>query len=279
MRFLVSVFLLTALVQTGCNIVNPADPVPTFVEVDSFRFVNPDPFLTVGSTHQIRSVYVSYEGKNVGTFDLPARIPVLAGNGGTLQLFPGVDNTAQFVTQVQYPHYQISEIELGRAAGTTVKADAQTGYTPKTQFVYKEDFESSNDLIVLFGPDFSVTSNPGEVITGSRSGILRLTDTANSATLTSTSSFVPGRSDNFLELDYRSSAYLRVGVVAGTNNPSYVVTLIPSPTGNKAYISLQRIIGNFGSNPGPFRLVFQSYLETGATSGFVTMDNLKVVTF
>jgi hypothetical protein len=279
MRFLVSVLLLTAFAQAGCNIVNPADPIPTFVEVDSFSFVNPDPFVTVGSTRQIRSVYVSYEGKNVGTFDLPARIPVLAGRGGKLQLFPGVDNTAQFVTQVQYPHYTISESQLGPAEGKTVKVNAQTGYTQKTRFVYKEDFENSNDIIVLFGPNFEVTSNPTEVITGSRSGILRLRDTATNAILTSTSSFVPGSNDNFLEIDYRSTAYLRVGVVAGSGNPAYIVTLIPSPAGNKAYISLQLAIGTFGSNPGAFRLVFQSYLENGAASGYVTMDNLKVVTF
>ena len=279
MRFFVSLFLLAAFTQAGCNIVNPADPVPTFVELDSFSFADPDPFVTVGSTHQIRSVFVSYEGKNVGTFDLPARIPVLAGSGGTLQLFPGVDNTGQFVTQLQYPHYQIFETKLGAAAGTVVKVAAKTGYATATRFIYKEDFENSNDIAVLFGPDFEVTTAPAQVIDGSRSGTLRLNDSSNIATLVSTSSFVPGRTDVFLEIDYRSSAYLQVGVVAGTSNPQYVVTLIPSPAGNKAYVSLQRIIGNFGSNPGPFRLVFQVYSETGATNGYVTMDDLKVVSF
>ncbi len=279
MRFLIFLLLLAAGTQTGCNIVNPADPVPAFIEVDSFSFANPDPFATVGSTRQIRSVFVSFEGKNVGTFDLPARIPVLAGSGGTLLLFPGVDNTAQFVTQLQYPHYKIFSTGLSAAAGEVVKVAPQTGYTPASRFVYKEDFENSNDLQAIFGPEFEVTTTPATVITGSRSGLVRLDDSSGESILVSTTSFLPGTTDNFLEIDYRSTAFLRVGLVAGTGNPQYIVTLNPAPAGNKVYVSLQRIIGNFGANAGAFRIVFQSYREVGAQQGYVVLDNLKVVTF
>ncbi len=279
MRFLFSVFLLAAFVHTGCNIINPADPIPTFVQVDSFDFINPDPLNTVGSTRQIRSVFVSYEGKNVGTFDLPARIPVLAGQGGSLQLFPGVDNTGQFVTQLQYPYYKIASVDLGASAGNTVKATPQTGYVDAARFVYKEDFENSNDIAAIFGPEFKITTTPSEVLSGGRSGMVLLTETEQEALLTSTTTFFPGKTDNFLEIDYRSTAYLRVGLVAGTGNPQYIVTLIPSPTGNKAYISLQRAIGNFGANAGAFRVVMQSYPEESIRAGYVIMDNLKVVTF
>lgn len=267
---------------TGCNIINPAEELPTYLQIDSFQFQNTRTDNTGGTTHKIRSVFVVYNGKNVGGFDLPARVPVLASGTGELLVFPAVDNSGLFSYQLQYSHYTPFRTTLTATPGKTNSITPKTSYTELSKFYYVEDFENSNDFVTVTGAPVASTTATEEVLDGARSGKFRV-DSGGAATTVTTSRkfvYVNTNSEPVLELDYKSTAFMRVGIYAENfTQPNYFVTLYPSATGNKVYIPLQQAISKLGSGAANFHLAFQVYPADGATSGYVIVDDVKVVLF
>lgn len=274
-RFL-SAALLAVVLLSGCNIINPAEPVPTYVRIDSFAFSNPDPAATAGSSRAIRSVFVSFAGKIIGTFDLPATIPILMDAPGTLELFPGVDNAGTASNQILYPHYLVATDTIRPAPGTTIPVLPRTRYTSFSKFGYRETFEGSNDFTTLYGANFTTTSDKALVIDGVRSGYMQLDSGAIAATVSNTV-FGAGGGDAFLEIDYRSTAALSVGFYAVSSQAQkYLTTLFPAPAGNKVYVSLSSELNQAASAAG-YRVLLRA--TAAASGGYVVVDNIKVVSF
>lgn len=267
---------------SGCNIINPAEELPTYVQVDSFQFQNNRTDNTGGTTHKIRSVFALYNGKNIGGFDLPAKIPVLASGTGELILAPAVDNSGLFGYQLQYAHYTAFKTALTAAPGKTVSITPTTGYTEASKFYYVEDFENSNDFVTLSGAPVSNTTTPGEVLDGSRSGKFSVDSAGLATTVTTNRKFVyvNTNSEPVLELDYKSTAFVRIGVYAENfTQPNYFLTLYPSLQANKIYIPLQQAISKLGGGAANFHLAFQVYPAEGSKSGYAIVDDVKVVLF
>lgn len=274
--------LLTLWSTTGCNIINPAEEIPTYLQIDSFQFQNVRTDNTVGTTHKIRSVFVVYNGKNIGGFDLPARVPVLASGTGEVLIFPMVDNSGLFSYQLQYPHYTPYKTTLTAAPGKTIILSPTTGYTAASNFYYGEDFENSNDFVTVTGAPVGSTSNPAEVLDGAVSGKFSVDAGGLTTTVTSNRKFVyvNTNSEPVLELDYKSTAFMRVGIYAeNLTQPNYFLTLYPSEKANKVYIPLQQAMSKLGSNAANFHLTFQIYPAEGTKTGAVIVDDVKVVLF
>ncbi len=282
-RIIPVLFLISlALCGVGCNIINPAEGIPTYVQVDSFQFLNTRTDNTGGTTHKIRSVFALYNGKNIGGFDLPAKIPVLATGAGELLLFPAVDNSGLFSYQLQYAHYTPFKTTLTATPGKTIAITPTTGYTESSKFYYVEDFENSNDFVSLSGAPVENTTDPAEVLDGHRSGKFRVDSSGLTTTVTTNRKFVyvNTNSEPALEMDYKSTARLRVGIYAENyTQPNYFLTLYPSPQRNKIYIPLQQAISKLGNSAANFHLAFQIFPADGATSGYVIVDDVKVVLF
>jgi hypothetical protein len=277
LRFL-PILACALFVNAGCNVINPADPVPTYVRIDSFQFVNPNPTTTVGSTNSIRSVFVSFAGKTIGTFDLPASIPIIANAPGQLQVSPGVDNSGLVSYQILYPHYMADTMTLAPAPGKEIAFTPKTGYPSASTFTYREDFENSNDFTTVTGANFE--TNAATPIAGVRSGQFRLLSADAFGTAVSSTAFSAGSKDPFIELDYKTiNSNLGVGLYSATTKASkYIVTLTPNSKGGKVYISLTGTLGTLGTN-GTYYILLSGSTAEGQSSGSVLVDNIKVVTF
>src|ERR1043165_596911 len=101
------IVLLACVGSWGCNMINPDERIPTYIHIDSFKFINDNPGLTGSSSHDIKSVWAFIDGQTVGVFDLPATIPVLLDKTGELKLAPGIDNQGLTTYQELYPFYTI----------------------------------------------------------------------------------------------------------------------------------------------------------------------------
>ncbi len=274
--------LLTLWSTTGCNIINPAEEIPTYLQIDSFQFENNRTDNTGGTTHKIRSVFVVYNGKNIGGFDLPAKVPVLASGTGELFVFPAVDNSGLFGYQLQYAHYTAYKTTLTADPGKTISILPKTGYTEASRFYYVEDFENSNDFVSLSGAPVASTTDPAEVLDGSRSGKFSVDSAGRTTTVTTNRKFVfvNTNSEPVLELDYKSTALLRIGIYAENfTQPNYFLTLYPSPEANKVYIPLGQAIAGLGGGAANFHLAFQVFNTDGASGSYVIVDDVKVVLF
>ena len=281
-RFLTAALLLAAV--QGCEIINPAEEQPVYVRIDSFAFLPPqDGGYTVGLTEQIESAYATYEGKTLGTFDLPAMIPVLPGGGGVLRVRAGVDESGINDFQVGYPYYAFDTLRISAGdAGQTIAFAAKTRYFDSLNYSFRGDFEpgsSVNFLKVTGDTGLVTTNNPTYLIDGQGSGLITVDEAHPTSEVISSVNFLPTSPQPYLEIDYRCNIPFEIGVYSVAQNFSeYLIGVRANPTGAKLYISLELFTGRYASASG-FRIQLKTALPSGQSSGFVAIDNLKVVSF
>ncbi len=93
-RFILLIFTaICVLFFQDCNVINPPEKTPTYIHIDSVH-VNINPYLTnVSASSNITCIWVYYNENPIGTFDLPATIPVMTTSDtgvGQLQIAPGI---------------------------------------------------------------------------------------------------------------------------------------------------------------------------------------------
>lgn len=282
-------FLLAALAGLvhGCDFINPAEEQPVYVRIDSFSFLPPvDGQNTVGLTSQIESVFVSYEGQTIGTFDLPALIPVLPGSGGLLTVRPGVDNTGMNGVQLNYPYYRSDTLRLSAGdVGQTLVFQPKTRYFDSLNYSFRADFELINNpfnsFLKLSGDTGLVSSdNAAYRIDGARVGLIVVDGVHDSSEVISQSVFIPTSAQPYIEIDYRCNIQFKIAVQSVDANifDGYLTGVKANPAGAKLYIGIENFVANSPSASG-FRIQLKTALPSGESSGFVAIDNLKVVSF
>ena len=97
--------LILSLFWLSCN-TNLNKQAPTYIHIDSFKFVANPAIKSLTLSHQINIAWVYYNNNPVGVFDLPAIIPVLANGTGVLSVVPAIIIDGQNNLTGQYPFYQ-----------------------------------------------------------------------------------------------------------------------------------------------------------------------------
>lgn len=282
MKF-INIFLavvVCALVQ-GCNIVNPAEQIPTFIHIDSFTFIdNPDPSKPPAGMHKIGSVWVYYNNNPVGQFDLPADVPVLATGYGQLQLAAGITQNGLESYQSLYPFYQRDTSSFEAVPGKTIN------YTPKTQYSYAlfpwtDNFDNgSSSFTPIDANGANMIPVPYGSSTGAKYGNITLTHEGDSTEVISQKSFKKPSTTTFCELEYKSDVPIYMGLLGATSTatigPYYIIGLKENADWQKIYINLATFISNYPADN--YFVVFKAVVPAGKQSGNVSLDNLKIVT-
>ncbi len=289
--YILFTFFAVLFAIESCTIINPKEPTPTYVHIDSFKFVPGNLLVQGSSSHKITSIWVYYNNGPVGVFDLPVTFPVItSGNSGLLTIVPGISTDGITEFQEQYPFYYGDTSTLTTNAGQITTYIPKTGYTSATHFRIIEDFENGNNFQKIAGDDSIVTtSDKSLVIEGGHSGYINL-PTAGDSSENINGKFYPFVSGNsFIEISYRNSAQFAVGVLVSTDSsgsqlvstsPEYLIGVNPSASINKMYISLSTEASKYLSlfPSAQFRLAIKSVLPNGQSSGFVIVDNIKYLT-
>ena len=82
-RILIFPLLVLILTLSACDLINPDEDAPGFIQVDSITF-NPSPTAgTTGSSAStnIKDVWVYIDNEFQGVYELPAKFPVLKNRG------------------------------------------------------------------------------------------------------------------------------------------------------------------------------------------------------
>ena len=277
---LLIIVLLAIVWGSGCNIINPDEQIPTYVHVDSFKFIDDRPGLTGSVSHDIKSVWAFFDGQTVGVFDLPANIPVLAGKEGELKLAPGIDNQGLTTYQELYPFYTIYTTSLSPEPGKVVTLVPETKYVTDIK-AFKEDFESQGMSLVKLSGDTSFirVTDQDKVFEGGGAAYLQL----NTSMPNSESIMAIGTKpvDNaFLEFNYKANVDFTVGIyVFGVNTSSYLAGVTGKGDGwKKFYVNIYNYIKQY-PNATNLGILIKSSLPEGQTDGYVLLDNIKVISF
>ncbi len=282
--FFIPLIAAWLVLAQGCNIINPAEVVPTYVTIDSFAFQG-NTSSTGSNSHRISSVAVYLNNQSVGIFDLPATLPVILDKPGKLLLTAGVNYNGMHSYQIQYPFYLSDTVMIqpGTDPNVSRKLTPVARYNPAVLFSFTQDFE--NYVSAPFINDGSDTSigvgnDPAEAFEG-KYGLIDLSSLQDSSVNITRDAFsMPVNTDLYLEMDYKSNIPVTVGLqttYAGDLVRAYILGLNPRATWGKIYIDLRTFASTYQG--GTYHLVLRADRTSGTSEGKVFIDNLKIVHF
>lgn len=285
-------FLFSAALIAGCELINPEEPIPSYLYIEPF-VLRENPEIQAGSLdHRISHIYAYMDNEFLGIFSLPALIPVLKEGNQELLIDPAVrDNGISSDVQI-YPFYERYTTQVSIEPGKIDTIKPQTRYKTNIAIHFIEDFESGTPIFSEDrdgnGQTFMDLSTL-EVFEGFRSGVIRL-DTANILFDAAT-----GRDQLFslrqggriyMEVHYKAETEILFGLIEidnlGNTESYYEFGLLPRDTWNKVYFNLTDLVTV--TNADNYQVVatcglpFQNGVFT-RTEAEVYLDNIKLISF
>ncbi len=267
--------------------INPAEPIPSYIEIDKISISSN--YATQGTNSaDITDVWVYADNKYLGTFELPAKFPVLLEGEHEISFGAGIEANGIASTSEAYPLYQFTKRNVVLKAGQVTNIDTLTAsYFSGVQYVWYEDFESDTSgggisLDTTNNSEVNIQPDSVEVFEGKRSLKLAVNTTNDYIECVSVGdgyALTKGR-DIYLEMNYKCNQTFNMGIVAissfgQSTNP--VITLNPKTEWNKIYIRLGPYI-NASGDALKFKIIFGMQLASGSNEGVVYLDNIKLIT-
>lgn len=236
-------------------------------------------------THAVTEAFISMDGKMLGAFELPAKIPVIEEGTHELILVPGIVNNGISATKRRYPFMKNYEDSITLIAGDTVAMAPETEYFKDIKFLI-EDFENASlqfDYSNESNTQITKGDNPEYLEWGNNYGAIELnnSDSLLSAITTFGEVLPKQGAEVFLEMDFINTNSMLTGVVSYGNNtfhedPNIQLNPQENPVWKHIYIDLREIISFRNSSPIN-EMSFTAILDEIDTEKFVYLDNIKVV--
>ena len=301
MKRILTVFtvFLTVILLSGCK---KTDLTASYIFIDADAFsIDMSSFndefgtgydqgeLDCIASQAFPDAWVIVNGTDLGTWELPCKIPVLAKDKATVQIFPGVKMNGVSTSRPRYPFtdantqtLNLKPSEITRISSIPVK------YYSTTQFKVIENFDrdyngyftSEDTNGVNFEHIYDIDDPTNRI------GKISLEDSVmDFNVLTSAMKFTNDVQYVFLEMDYRcdvENAQIYAGVlitkpttVVATDEPLVVVNA--STKWKKIYINLtQAILRNHTSEAVTYK-VYLSGGRSDSTPLHYYFDNIKVI--
>ena len=290
MRFLVWACCLAVIFFfSACD--KEKEDIPSYIQIDSAIVVT-DAATQGSASHNITDAWIYINGKNVGTFEIPALIPLLNTGKTNLQIRAGIKMSGMVGMRPEYPYYTSYFDTLDLPAyvdeNSIVHITPTFRYADNTTFVLKEDFEAAG---VCFEPtvasqgELTTTSVPGEVFVNTQqkeknvySGKVVLDEGKTFFEVLSNSSFdlpCKGSNSTFLELNYKCTHKFYVGLNIGGSQRTVILYIVPTDQWKKIYINLTPTLVNNGISTG-HRLFIGASVPEDEQAVFL-FDNIKLI--
>lgn len=269
------------------------EPIPSYLHIKHFS-VSSNPNSQGLATSDIVGVKVFVNGAEIGNFELPVTIPVLAKGNCKIELFPNIKENGISSEQKYYKPYvsYLDTLELEEGIIDTISPS--THYRDACTFAWIEDFEDQAISLTESGldntPDSIIvipTNTPGvnQPFSGSSyCGLITLMEDSTLIFERSTlSTFqVPNLGASvYVELDIKSNIDVQIGIYSDDN-----IDIIQSPvmvvyntndTWKKIYVNLATETGALTTGT-KIRVFFGTYKdETLKGKKHIYLDNLKLV--
>lgn len=292
-QVLVTVFLAFLFACfSGCDIINPDQKEPAYLEIDTFSFDNSGYGMSI---HRITDVWVYVNSKFIGTYELPAkRIPIIPNEDGspqTVWLYAGVYTDGIRSQRVTYPFYSRSVHNVSFIKGQTTKLIPSYKFSP-TSVLLQENFEGVTVNIVK-GKEATV---PLQIVTNNDNYpenqvqyAMMKADKDSVETfqiMQEASQTIPLYKPTYLEMSYKCSVPIGVGIYVkasaadSTGQYNYGITLNATPNQWKrvyVYLGEEMYPESYSYATGS---VFQ-FVIVGKSDGlqqhFIAVDNLRLV--
>lgn len=297
MRRYLSILILFgfALFITGCDIINPEEQIPSYLEIPEFT-LNTELGTEGTNSHKITEAHVFVANELIGIFILPAIVPVLMEGSQEVQIFPGIRaNGLGDITDI-YPYYRSYQTTVDFVAGNVETIIPQTNYLDNVKFSFgpQEGFE---DPTLIFAVDLdgdpatTIELTNQEVFEGNGSAVIEIE--RSDAQLEIGSNLITelpssGNISTYLELNYMTEVRFLIGIVGYDSQGRTIYSFIdkgvnPNEAWNKIYFDFSEEMIDLISLQGQlagWRIVLVSDLfDGGADQANIYLDNIKLVQF
>lgn len=288
------------LILAACNQDEAKKPV--YLQIDAIHLETD--FTEEGSAHQdITTVWVYNNNESVGSYELPALVPVIMAEGkNNLLLYAGINTNGIRSFRSIHDGFTPLFIEVENPNSPdkldTIKlSDEQltVRYRDNFNLVQVEDFDdpglnfestlfSDTGIFKINNPDSIFTYTPfgaSSPEANENSGLIILDDNNPFVELSSVVAYnlTPGAQNIYLEVSYRTNVNVGFGLIADypTGDAQDVTTVVfPKEEWNKIYINL---ITEFQAFPGAsgYKVLITARKPEGISEARIYLDNIKLI--
>ena len=261
--------------------------VPSYIEITQFNYYENN--ILNNENAQITDAWVTMDGQNLGTFEIPFRIPILNNetdnNLHSFIIYPGIKVNGISATRIKYPYYERFEINTILEKDSIIHITPSTSYTEQTNRYFSQSesqFENGNNILEasLLSDTIPITQSQ-VVFQGEKSLGIYLEESNNYFHITNAEAL--NLSDNtFLELNFKSSIGFNVGLMIISNIPNVsdqkqeLIQLYASDEWKKIYLDLTPLI-NMGNKNSQYKIYFEGFYDSNQVVNAVYLDNLNLV--
>lgn len=284
---------------SACEIINPTEDTPSYLKINKIVLDSrKSPTETYGTeSNNISDAWVFVNGKLIGTFELPASIPVLASGAAKVEVLPGIYGDGQKGARFPFGFYTQFDTTLNFEPGKELFIAPKVKFAPATAFPFDvyEDFTIFSgvaDVQLRSGSPYKLEVNKDSLanfpyaagVVGVVYAIPGITqpvvlESIFNGKLPQTISGI--QSGVFLEFDYRSTVDFEVGVTATINGQSEAITDLTvrkNRNWTKMYVNLTDEVNIPELKNGTFRMLWETRSLTDSRDYFA-IDNIRLLHF
>lgn len=280
------IFVLFTFILVSCA---KEQPQVSWLKIDKWDLIhNPNADNYQGElSHDLSQVFVNMDGKSLGVFELPAKIPIIGEGTHDFVLIPGIINNGIGETKKRYPFAEQYKHPITLVLNDTVSITPTTKYFSSLKFLI-EDFESPSmqvDVSAESTATIGRNDDPSILKWGSKYGEILLNEENSSISFVTTFGTVLPKlaTEVYLEFDYLNTNSLLTSVISHGNGNYFVdpYILVQAQQENKAhwkhiYIDLKEIISYRQTTPIN-EVQFELKLDDIDASNFFYIDNIKLI--
>lgn len=279
-------FVTIALTLFSCK---KDQPEVSWLRIDKWDLQNnPDAENPQGEmSHNFTQVFVNMDGKSLGNYELPAKIPIIADGTHDFVIQAGVDNNGISSTKKRYPFVKPFKGTVELIKNDTVNLTPHTQYYKSINFLI-EDFESPSmqvDVATESTATLGRNDDPSILKWGNKYGEILLSE--NNDTLSFVTNFTTVLpklgAEVYLEFDYMNTNSMLTSVISyGNGNYHEDRFVIVNPQKKEEavwkhiYLDLKEIVSYRQTTPYN-EAEFKFILDEGLSSSFFYIDNIKLV--
>jgi hypothetical protein len=237
-------------------------------------------------THALTEAFVNMDGKYLGAFQLPIKIPIIGEGQHEILILPGVINNGISGTKRRYPFVEPYTVSVNLLLEDTISITPRTRYYKETKFLI-EDFENAILKVQTDGSSQAsiVKANDPDVLQwGNSYGAIHLnpTDSVFIGYTNFLQSLPKQGAEVYLEMDYMNSNSMMTSVIsysATSFNDDIHIQLNPQQepaVWKHIYLDLKEII-SFRMSATTNEQGFAAVLDEAGTTKYIYLDNIKVV--
>ncbi len=260
------------------------EPTPSYLHIAPFLFTANAGQGT--SKQDLRDAWIYIGSRYAGAYELPAAIPVLAGDTSDVLIIPGYRLDGQITHSAQARLMNPFTTRLAFRPGQNTDVIPSSSYQEGLKFSFVEDFESGHFINVDRDGDQEtkiLLSTPEEAFEGNRAGVIQLSAAHPVLEAMYDIDEVIAKSGDpiLLELHFKSDVPFSIGFIGNRGGLGEVrliqADILPKENWTKIYFDFRDIINKADLLSLRLAVYARYQKENPKVSQKVFLDNIKVV--